>query len=136
MSDLMTTLEAQHRALERTVEEIERALASRDAERIADRLHKLRAALEAHLSLEGSQFYPAFQTERARKHPSGGVAQIFAQNMRLIAEGLTAFFVRYANPPPDLARFEREWRATRTVLSQRIAAEEKTLHPLFRAVQA
>lgn len=59
---------------------------------------------------------------------------MFAQNMRLIADGLAGFFDRYATPPSDLSRFEREWSSMVEVLSQRITAEEQTLHPMFEAL--
>jgi hypothetical protein len=134
VNKLVTTLEAQHRALERIVGEVDVALASKDPTTIADRLRRLKSTFEVHLALENAQFYPTFQAERARAQASAEVAQMFAQNMKLIGEGLSAFFTRYAAPPQDLARFEREWRSTVTVLGNRIAAEEHTLHPMFEAL--
>lgn len=134
MTKLLSTLEAQHRALERIVGEVDEALKAADAGLVADRVRRLRTTLEVHLALEKAQFYPAFESGKA--HASTSVARMFSQNMALIAEGLTGFFTRYSQPPADLARFEREWRATVGVLSSRISAEEKTLHPMFEALQA
>lgn len=134
MNKLVTTLEAQHRALERIVGEVDAALASKDPTAISDRLRRLKTTFEVHLTLENTQFYPVFRAEQTRARASAEVAQMFAQNMKLIGEGLSAFFTRYAVPPEDLARFEREWRSTATVLGNRIAAEEQTLHPMFEAL--
>jgi hypothetical protein len=135
LTKLLSTLEAQHRALERIAGEVEEALKAGEPGLVADRVRRLRTTLEVHLALEKAQFYPAFETGKAETQASAGVARMFSQNMKLIAEGLTGFFTRYSQAPTDLVRFEREWRATVGVLSSRISAEEKTLHPMYEALQ-
>lgn len=132
MNDLVRKLEAQHRALERVVSEVNAALNGKDPAGVASGLGKLQSMIHAHLSLENSQFYPAFESGGSRKGVE--VARMFAQNMRLIADGLGVFFNRYSTPPSDLARFEREWKSMVDVLANRIAAEEQTLHPMFEAL--
>jgi hypothetical protein len=131
MGNLVETLETQHRLLERIVVQIEAAIEDGNAGAVGEQLKQLHGAFAAHVALENRDFYPAFELAKDVKADSRNIARLFSTNMRLIAEGLGMFLKRYLDRPIELERFEREWRPVAQTLAQRIASEEKTLHPLF-----
>src|SRR3954447_24511969 len=110
MQKLVHTLEAQHRALEKLAQEVETALVAKAADVLPERLRRLGSALEAHLGLENAQFYPQFEKlALAHGRPQDlELARLFSSNMKLIADGLAQFLMRYRSPPADLAAFERD----------------------------
>ena len=131
MAKLVNTLESQHRLLERMVGQIDAAIRERNPGALGLHLRSLHDAFLAHVTLENRDFYPVFDVARGATEDHRQVARLFATNMRLIAEGLNAFFARHLDKPIELATFEREWRPVVQTLSQRIASEEHTLHPIF-----
>jgi hypothetical protein len=137
MTGIIETLETQHGLLRKLAAEIDRALAEGRMDQVAAQVLKMRTALEAHVALENADFYPAMvgMAERQGQPQMLQIVKLFDQNMRVIAEGLTRFFNRFAGKPFERASFEPEWKALAKVLAQRIEDEESTLHPIHRRLE-
>ncbi|MFL5321959.1 MAG: hemerythrin domain-containing protein [Myxococcaceae bacterium] len=134
---LTDTLSTQHRLLEQLAGEMHVALKANDAAKASEVLTKFRDALMAHLKLESASFYPPMLQLAGKPGNEAKLRtiQLFADNMKIIAGGLTTFFDRYVGKPLELNAFRNDWGTSLKILAQRIESEESTLHPLFEQLQ-
>lgn len=131
MKELITTLKAQHRALEELSKKMNSAIADRDVARLESLTHQLKLALNAHLDLEEQQLYPVLVAAGKKDHGVEQTTKLFRENMVRIAEGLTGFFDRHGGGPVNVDAFAREWSSIAMVLGQRCEAEETALFPKY-----
>ncbi|MBX5484431.1 MAG: hemerythrin domain-containing protein [Myxococcaceae bacterium] len=129
---LVDALEAQHRALEKAVGEVQAAYAAGHAANVGAKVSAMRKLLEGHLALENTQLYPKIVEMAAGRQNMLELAKLFQTNMATIAEGLVQFFERFEGQAVDLEAFGPEWKTIVETLTARIKQEEATLHPMFR----
>ncbi len=136
MREIIETLEAQHRELEKLAQSVVQAFRAKDEAGLKATLDRMQALLETHLELERTRFYPGFvaAAERQANERTKLVATLFRDNMAVIAEGVQAFFRRAQSGTVPAEVVGKELRTTLEVLGKRMADEEKTLHPLLRTL--
>src|SRR5688572_7483245 len=114
---VLSPIQAQHRALTEMALSLDAAVTRWDVTVVRAQVVKLRDALDAHVALENREFYPTLNKLSVVEPDTERLVKLFDDNMRLIADGLRAFFSRFADKPElDQAAFTKEWKSILSVL--------------------
>jgi hypothetical protein len=135
MQQLVATLKAQQRAVQKMVSQVDAALAHGDSRAISAALSELKSALRIHLDLEDNQLYPALSeaANKRRRDSVAGLVRTFTDNVSVVSATMHEFLRRWEGAELEMDAFRADWAEFVGVLTKRIDTAETRLYPLYEA---
>jgi hypothetical protein len=137
-SNVVDTLRAQHRELERLSAALDQELRGGDLPALLRELVPFRRALLSHLELKNTRFYPQlFTMAKETDLVSADLVHALADAMRALTGSVLQFVERHhsLDDVQNLSSFRVELRTLLQILEQRLHDEEHRLHTLYSELQ-
>lgn len=144
MSKLVEELKADHVQLKQTLKQA--ADFKRPAQESIELLHRVKAALLAHLDKENRELYPTLQAAAASDPSLHSLLSSFGKDMEQIIPQALAFFAKYDDPAGVSGKIKSDVRYAVEfgadlerfigLLGLRIGREERSLYPQYERIKS